>query len=63
MRKFIGVDVGKDNLDFCWLRDNKTGKNKSKKFRNKSEVFSDVASWIVKVWRSTPNFKITGSLR
>jgi len=36
MRKNIGIDVGKDGLDLCWLKDNGTGKNKNKKFPNKT---------------------------
>jgi len=48
MRKNIGIDVGKDGLDLCWLKDNETGKIKSKKFPNKITKFTEVASWIIK---------------
>lgn len=33
MRKNIGINVGKDGLDLCWLKDKSTGKNKSKNFK------------------------------
>lgn len=48
MRKHIGIDVGKANLDLCWLRDNNNGKKKSKKFLNKHEIFNQIVEWILK---------------
>lgn len=48
MREHIGIDVGKANLDLCWLRDNKTGKHKSKKFPNKKEEFKKITDWLIK---------------
>lgn len=49
MRNNIGIDVGKDGLDLCWLQDSSTGKLKNKKFQNKATEFKDIASWIVNV--------------
>lgn len=46
MRKNIRIDVGKDGLDLCWLKDN--NKSKSKKFQNKPIKFPVIASWIIK---------------
>jgi len=47
-RKNIGIDVGKDGLNLCLLKDNETRKIKSKKFPNKITKFTEVASWIIK---------------
>jgi len=47
MNEYIGIDVGKEQVDICWLRDPNTGKKKTKKFKNKPEVFSDIRQWLI----------------
>ena len=44
----IGIDVSKEKLDVCWLRDVGTGKKKSKVFRNQRKLFTDIIQWISK---------------
>lgn len=44
----IGIDVGKEKIDVCWLRDKATGKKKTKVFKNGQKYFEAIAAWLVK---------------
>ena len=48
MKVFIGIDVSKNKLDVCWLRDAVTGKKKTKVFKNSHEGWSLLSAWLVK---------------
>ena len=50
----IGIDVSKEKLDVCWLRDISTGKKKSKVFRNQRKLFVDIIQWIRKNTKTEP---------
>lgn len=47
MNKYIGVGIGKEQVDICWLRDPQTGKTKTKKFKNKPKVFPYIHLWLI----------------
>ena len=41
MTKYVGIDIGKEQVDICWLKDPETGKTKTKTFKetlNKSQA-------------------------
>ncbi len=44
---FTGVDVSKDKLDVCWLRDVTTSKKKSKKVSNDTKGHQALADWLL----------------
>ncbi len=44
----IGIDVSKEKLDVCGLRDVSTGKKKSTIFRNKRQSFAEIIQWLSK---------------
>jgi transposase len=46
MLKLIGIDVSKAKLDIMWLRDQSTGKVKSKIFKNSLAGHKEFLSWI-----------------
>ncbi|MBY4679161.1 IS110 family transposase [Marinobacterium arenosum] len=48
MHVFIGIDVSKDKLDLCWLRDPTTNKKKSKVFKNRPAELANVCGWLLK---------------
>lgn len=48
MRELIGIDVSKNKLDLCWLRDRQTGKKKSKVFKNQRKEFPNIVQWILR---------------
>ncbi len=54
MKLNIGIDVSKEKLDFCWLRDVNTGKKKSKVFRNKRQSFAEIIQWLNKNTKTEP---------
>ena len=54
MCEYIGIDVGKENLDLCWLRDANKDKIKTKTVNNKLELFDSIALWITKSTKTEP---------
>lgn len=48
MREFTGIDVSKEKFDAGWLRDVKTGKKKTKVFKNTAAGHQQVADWLLK---------------
>jgi transposase len=48
MREFTGIDIGKEKFDIGWLRDVKTGKKKTKVFKNTRAGHQQVADWLLK---------------
>lgn len=54
MCEYIGIDVGKENLDLCWLRDANKDKIKTKTVKNKLELFDSIALWITKNTKAEP---------
>lgn len=44
----IGIDVSKDKLDCCWLRDSSKGKIKTKVFNNRSDQHQALLAWAAK---------------
>ena len=47
MREFTGIDVGKEKFDVGWLRDVKTGKKKTKVFKNTRAGHQQVQDWLL----------------
>ena len=54
MREFIGIDVSKDKLDLCWLRDADCGKKKQKVFKNHLADFGHIKNWLIKELKTEP---------
>jgi len=54
MREYIGIDVGKEALDLCWLRDSNTARKKTKKFKNQHESFINIVQWLRKNTKAEP---------
>jgi transposase len=54
MKAFIGIDVSKDTLDVCWLRDAITGKKKSKSLKNNPQGWALLYQWLVKTTGRAP---------
>ena len=48
MRAFVGIDVSKDKLDLCWLRNAESGKKKSKSMKNNQKSHVEVHHWLLK---------------
>ena len=48
MCEFTGIDVSKEKFDIGWLRDVKTGKKKTKVFKNTAVGHQQVADWLLK---------------
>lgn len=48
MIAYIGIDVGKQFLDICYMRSNTTTKLKSKQFNNQKADFKNMSCWIKK---------------
>lgn len=48
MREFVGIDVSKNKLDICWLRDVSDRKIKEKKLTNNADGFRALAQWLLK---------------
>lgn len=46
MKTMIGIDVSKAKIDCAWLRDLKTGKVKTKVFKNNPESFQLLIKWV-----------------
>jgi len=46
MKTMIGIDVSKAKIDCAWLRDLKTGKVKTKVFKNNLEGFQLLIKWV-----------------
>lgn len=60
MREFTGIDVSKDKLDLCWLRDVVSGKKKQKVFKNQLADFDKITDWLIKNLKTEPkNIVIT----
>lgn len=55
MSKYIGIDIGKEQVDICWLRDPQTGKAKTKTFKNKPEVFPSIHQWLTRQTEVSPS--------
>lgn len=55
MYEFIGIDVSKDKLDLCWLRNNSGKTSKSKVFKNQHGSFAQLAAWIKKATKLDPD--------
>ena len=47
MREFTGIDVGKEKFDVGWLRDVKTGKKKTKVFKNTRAGQQQAQDWLL----------------
>lgn len=43
----IGIDVSKDKLDLCWLRNISSGKKKTRVFKNKRKSFDNIVQWLL----------------
>lgn len=54
MREFTGIDVSKDKLDLCWLRDADSGKKKQKVFKNQLSDFEQIKNWLIKNLKTEP---------
>lgn len=54
MRNSIGIDVSKEKLDLCWLRDRQTRKKKSKVFKNQRISFAELVAWILRNTKAEP---------
>ncbi|AWB65993.1 IS110 family transposase [Saccharobesus litoralis] len=54
MKAFTGIDVSKDKLDVCWLRDVTTNKKKTKVLKNTSKGHEALAEWLLKNTGLTP---------
>lgn len=54
MSKLIGLDVSKDKLDTCWLRDPVSLKKKTKVIKNNAIGHSQLVDWIKKNIKSSP---------
>lgn len=54
MREFTGIDVSKDKLDLCWLRDADSGKKKQKVFKNQLADFKQIKTWLIKNIKTEP---------
>ena len=48
MRHIVGIDVSKDKLDICWLRDAGSRKKKSKSVKNNLKGHAEVHQWLLK---------------
>ena len=48
MRNIVGIDVSKDKLDICWLRDAESRKKKSKSVKNHLKGHDEVHQWLIK---------------
>lgn len=48
MITIIGIDISKDKIDCCWLRDLETGKKKTKVIANNPKGFQLLIDWITK---------------
>jgi transposase len=48
MLAFTGIDVSKEKLDVCWLRDVATGKRKTKVFKNTAIGHKQSVDWLLK---------------
>ena len=47
MCEFTGIDVSKEKFDVCWLRDIKTGKKKTKVFKNTRAGHQQAQDWLL----------------
>lgn len=47
MREFTGIDISKEKFDVGWLRDVKTGKKKTKVFKNTRAGHQQVQDWLL----------------
>lgn len=54
MLAFIGIDVSKDKLDVCWLRDVAKGKRKTKVIKNITKGHAELVTWLLKNIKSEP---------
>ena len=54
MKAFIGIDVSKNKLDVCWLRDAITQKRKTKSLKNTPEGWALLYQWLVKATGYSP---------
>lgn len=48
MTVYVGIDVSKDKLDVCWLRDPQALKVKTRVFSNRQDGFSKLIQWLLK---------------
>ncbi len=48
MITIIGIDISKDKIDCCWLRDLETGKKKTKVITNSPKGFQLLIDWVTK---------------
>lgn len=48
MKQSVGIDVSKEKLDICWLRDASTGKRKTKVFTNNQGGYQKLVVWLKK---------------
>lgn len=54
MREFTGIDVSKEKLDLCWLRDAVSGKRKTKVFKNQPAEFKNIKKWFTENLKTEP---------
>lgn len=54
MYEFFGIDVSKDKLDLCWLRNISAKKPKNKVFENSFKSIDHLSTWIKKVTKLYP---------
>jgi len=55
MCEYIGIDVGKEALDLCWLQEVKPARIKHKKIKNSPSTFSEIAKWLVTKTNVSPH--------
>ena len=48
MRHIVGIDVSKEKLDICWLRDANSRKKKSKSVKNNLKGHDEAHQWLLK---------------
>lgn len=53
VRLIVGIDVSKDKLDLCWLKDEKSNKKKTKVFKNNPTGHKEVKRWLLKNIQAT----------
>lgn len=54
MAEYFGIDVSKNQLDVCWLKELKAGRKKAKKIANRFDQFKVLSKWLLKQSQSEP---------
>ncbi|WP_337460075.1 IS110 family transposase [Gayadomonas joobiniege] len=54
MMYFTGIDISKNKIDVCWLRDAHKGKKKSKVLKNNADGHQALAKWLLDNIKAKP---------